>query len=179
MNTAYAPTGFQFTLLKTTFTTNDDWAAAADGSQEEYDMKSSLREGDYGDLNIYFVSNLGGGMLGVCPFPDEHNGSDDTFLLDGCMVQASSMPGGDETNYDMGGTAVHEVGHWFGLLHVFQGDSCAPGGDHILDTPRQSTSTSGCPSSKDSCPGVEGVDSIHNCECLPILPLCGRALIRA
>ena len=83
-------------------------------------MKSTLRQGNYGDLNVYMLSNLGGGLLGVCPFPTTHNGDDDTFKVDGCMVQASSMPGGDETNFNMGGTAVHEIGHWFGLLHVFQ-----------------------------------------------------------
>ena len=129
---------------------------------EEYEMKSTLRQGNYGDLNLYFLSDLGGGLLGVCPFPTSHDGDDDTFKIDGCMIQASSMPGGDETNYNMGGTAVHEIGHWFGLFHVFQGDNCAAGGDHIVDTPRQSTSTQGCPASKDSCPGVQGLDSIHN-----------------
>ena len=128
MNAAYGPSSIQFALQQTTFTVNDGWAQATDGSQEEYDMKSSLRQGNYGDLNLYMVSDLVGSLLGVCPFPTVHNGNDDTFKLDGCMILAASMPGGEETDFNLGGTAVHEIGHWFGLLHVFQGDNCAPGG---------------------------------------------------
>lgn len=66
--------------------------------------------------------------------------------------------------YDQGKTAVHEVGHWFGLLHTFQDNSCEKGssGDFIADTPQQLTATDGCPVGKDSCPGVEGVDAIGN-----------------
>lgn len=162
MNAGYGPYGIQFTLRNTSFTTNNNWAKAESESRAEYNMKSTLREGDYGDLNLYMLSDLGGGLLGVCPFPDEHEAGDETFEVDGCMIAADTMPGGTEAPYNLGGTAIHETGHWFGLLHVFQGDSCGPGGDHIVDTPRQKTSSSGCMKGKNSCPGVKGLDSIHN-----------------
>ena len=64
--------------------------------------------------------------------------------------------------YNTGAAAVHEVGHWFGLLHVFQGESCSGAGDLVEDTPVQSTLSRGCPEGKDSCPGQKGVDNIHN-----------------
>ena len=46
------------------------------------------------------------------------------YATDGCNVLAGSMPrapqGSRVSGYDLGKTAVHEVGHWFGLLHTFQ-----------------------------------------------------------
>ena len=33
------------------------------------------------------------------------------------------------------GTGAHEAGHWFGLSHPFEGDSCDINGDNIFDTP--------------------------------------------
>ena len=44
------------------------------------------------------------------------------WATDGCNVLAGSMPGSPVAvyGYDRGKTAVHEVGHWFGLLHTFQ-----------------------------------------------------------
>lgn len=161
MNDQYAPLGVQFNLLGTDYTANNAWAAASDGSSAEYNMKSALHKGTYDTLNLYFLSDLGGGLLGFCYFPVSNPSSRD-MILDGCINLADSLPGGSATNYDMGYTAVHETGHWFGLYHVFQGSACSGSGDYVSDTPIQKTATSGCPSSQDSCPSASGVDSIHN-----------------
>jgi hypothetical protein len=62
-----------------------------------------------------------------------------------------------------GHTTVHEVGHWFGLMHTFHGSSCNPfAGDMVDDTPQESQASSGCPIGKDSSPGQPGLDPIHN-----------------
>ncbi|PSK58600.1 extracellular metalloprotease-4 [Elsinoe australis] len=158
LNDRYAQAGISFTLAGTDFTVNSAWAAATQGSTAERQMKTSLRRGDYGTLNLYFLSNLGGGLLGWCTFPS----ASAALVNDGCVNLASSMPGGSATNFNLGLTAVHEVGHWFGAYHVFQGSACSGSGDFVSDTPIQSTATSGCPVGKDSCPGVAGVDSIRN-----------------
>lgn len=86
------------------------------------------------------------------------------YAMDGCNVLAGSMPLGPVAGYNEGKTAVHEVGHWFGLLHTFQNFTCKPGdlGDYIDDTPQESVSTDGCPTGKDSCPDSPGLDPIHN-----------------
>lgn len=161
MNTAYESTGYSFNLVDTDFTTNDDWAAAEYGSDTETEMKAALKQGSYADLNLYLLSDLGGGLLGFCYFPQADPTADD-LALDGCVCLADSMPGGSATNYDLGITAVHEVGHWFGLFHVFQGEACTGDGDFIADTPAQKAPTSGCPASSDTCPNQAGLDSIHN-----------------
>lgn len=51
-------------------------------------------------------------------------------IRDGVIVAANQTfgPGADNT-------LAHEAGHWFGLFHPFQGDSCAIEGDGIDDTP--------------------------------------------
>jgi hypothetical protein len=52
--------------------------------------------------------------------------------------------------YNMGRTAVHEVGHWLGLKHIWGDTYC--GDDMVDDTPRQGNFTPGCPSGfRSSC----------------------------
>ena len=104
-------------------------------------MKKALRRGSYGALNIYFQTNLTSGgsggstLLGYCTLPTNvtyvYGGKTyvypaSNWATDGCNVLASSMPGSPVAvyGYNLGRTAVHEVGHWFGLLHTFQGECC-------------------------------------------------------
>ncbi|KAI4088899.1 MAG: hypothetical protein L6R37_008129 [Teloschistes peruensis] len=158
LNRSYGPSGISFTLISSDFTTNDQWATG------NYDstMKPALRKGTYADLNVYFLSDLGGGLLGICNFPTNASPGSSTYNQNGCDVLAQSVPGGTATNYNQGGSATHEIGHWFGLFHVFQGQACSGSGDSVSDTPLQKTATSGCPCTKDSCPNSAGLGSIHN-----------------
>jgi hypothetical protein len=65
---------------------------------------------------------------------------------------------------NMGRTATHEVGHYLGLYHTFDGgcgqtSNCYGTSDLICDTNGESKATLGCPSSKSSCGNA---DPIHN-----------------
>jgi hypothetical protein len=165
LNRAYAGSNIQFNRIATTFTVNDAWAVGA--TADATAMKNALRNGTYRTHNIYFMTDLGGSILGTCSLPSDIGpGTPDpsTYNSDGCMIQANTMPGGNIYGFNLGMTTVHETGHWMGLLHTFEGYSCTGNGDFVSDTPMQSTSTDGCPSKppKDSCPGVAGVDAIHN-----------------
>lgn len=157
MNNRYAPHGIHFNLKGTDRTVNSKWADDGD----EIAMKKALRKGTYGSLNLYFLRTVGG-AFGYCYFPATASAGSTTYIKDGCSILSSTVPGGSSTNYNEGLTVVHEVGHWFGLFHTFQGSSCSGSGDSVSDTPQQLSATSGCPQGRDSCPNVAGLDPIHN-----------------
>jgi len=152
----FGPSGLLFTLKNTTYTLHESWSHDGD----ELAMKRALRQGSYKSLNIYFLKDLNG-YFGYCYFPDDIAYGTDDFFYDGCSVLWTTVPGGPETNYNLGYTVTHEVGHWFGLYHTFQG-GCDGDGDYVSDTPAQGSPTSGCPAGRDSCPALEGLDPITN-----------------
>lgn len=88
--------------------------------------------------------------------------TNDVFIRDGAVNRAGTLPGAETERYNMGITTVHEVGHWLGLFHTFQGFSCSGDGDLVADTPQQLDLTPGCPASADTCPDSPGNDPIHN-----------------
>ncbi|WP_211357231.1 zinc metalloprotease [Nocardioides rubriscoriae] len=149
-STAAANTGFTFTLAGTDRFYNDTWHR--DGSSTTY--RKRTRQGGANALNIWLVDF---NYLGIATFPWDYAKNPG---IDGIRVQYSSLPGGSIANYDLGKTATHEAGHWFGLYHTFQG-GCVATNDEVGDTPAQSSATSGCPEGRDSCT-LPGLDPIHN-----------------
>lgn len=155
-----ANTPFRFEILGIDRTTNADWFNAAIDSQEEREMKTALHVGGADTLNFY-VTNAGGVYLGWSTFPFEY--AQDP-LQDGVVVLYSSLPGGEccgDRGYNLGDTGTHEVGHWLGLFHTFQGGCAAIYNDFVSDTPSERSPAFGCPVGRDTCPGL-GVDPIEN-----------------
>jgi len=155
LNDAYAGTGFSFILIKTTYSNNDSWYTTTGGGSEA-EMKAALREGTADDLNIY-ANNMGGGLLGWATFPSSYASSP---TRDGVVILGASMPGGNADPYNLGDTLTHEVGHWLGLYHTFQG-GCNKTGDLVADTASERSAAYGCPVGRDTCRGG-GVDPIFN-----------------
>jgi len=156
LNNAFAPHGIHFNLRGTDRTINASWAIDGD----EIAMKRALRKGGYSALNLYFQQAVGGN-LGYCTLPTTVRSGSTAFIRDGCSILYSTTPGGSTPRYNLGQTSTHEVGHWFGLFHTFQG-GCTGAGDSIADTPAQATASDGCPVGRDSCPNAAGLDPIHN-----------------
>ncbi|KAJ3077762.1 hypothetical protein HK102_004987 [Quaeritorhiza haematococci] len=145
LNDDFRQTGlFNFRLVAIDRTTNGGWFRVGVNSNEEADMKRTLRRGGVRDLNIYSVDI---GLLGWATFPwwFESNPSGD-----GVVIDYASVPGGASERFNLGRTLTHEVGHWLGLYHTFT-DGCSYPNDFIDDTPAQKSSTSGCPTGQKTC----------------------------
>jgi len=156
LNDAFSP-HFSFTLNDADIiaTSNPSYWDLQMGSNQENQMKSKLRKGGCGALNIY-STNIGG--LGWATFPD---GCEDSKTNDGVVILHTSVPGGTKAPYNEGDTLTHEVGHWLGLYHTFQG-GCNGQGDRVADTPAVANPNYGCPV-KDSCPNDGlGKDQVQN-----------------
>jgi len=160
LNHAYGAWGWQFNLVSTTRTTNATWYNGCYGNSSiENQFKSALHQGTADDLNVY-TCNPSSGILGYATFPSSYNSAPSK---DGVVVLYASLPGGGADPYDLGDTATHEVGHWMGLYHTFQG-GCNGSGDLVDDTPAERSPAYGCPTGRDSCSGrrAPGLDPIEN-----------------
>jgi hypothetical protein len=164
LNRAYggdsAPQGvdspFRFELQSVEFVVNASWSTMEYDSAAERQAKVALHQGGADALNLY-AADIGDDLLGWATFPQSYAGDPSQ---DGVVLLLDSMPGGSAAPFNRGDTATHEVGHWLGLYHTFQG-GCHKRNDLVADTPAERSPASGCPAGRDTC-DRKGLDPIHN-----------------
>ena len=98
-------------------------------------------------INIWVVKSIPGSVVGYAYLPPAH-GTD----LDGIVLEAGYFG----SSYPNDVVITHEMGHYLGLYHTFQGgctnNDCSVDGDQVCDTPPdQSTAYISCGSSMNSC----------------------------
>jgi hypothetical protein len=154
--TGGASTRFRFALRSTTRTIDARWFSLSQGSRTERAMKQELRVGGARTLNIY-TAQLKRSLLGWATFPFNY-AADPSY--DGVVLLHSSLPGGTVRHYNAGDTGTHEVGHWLGLFHTFEG-GCTGSGDGVGDTPAEASPAFECPTGRNTC-ASPGLDPITN-----------------
>lgn len=146
-------TMIQFELAGIDRTANDTWYN--DSDEEGFKTTLGWDRNEY--LNIY--TNTAGGYLGYSYYPQEHAGD----VYDGVVLAYDIVGGRNQIGvgeYDQGRTAVHEIGHYLGLQHTFEGgcSNTFTSGDLIVDTNAEETEHYGC-SQTSTC---SSLDPIHN-----------------
>lgn len=156
LNSAYQGTGFSFTLASIDRTRNSRWYTGCYSSGNERKMKQALAIDPTNNLNMYSC-RPSGGILGWAYFPNSYG---ESHYLHGVVLLDQSLPGGSAAPYNEGDTGTHEVGHYLGLYHTFQG-GCTGQGDYVDDTPAEASAAFGCPTGRDTC-ASQGLDPIEN-----------------
>ena len=137
-------------------------------------------------MNMWSVNWDGSGLLGYAQFPSNGTASANS---DGVVAGHSYFgsrvlyPAGNygDTTYDEGRTMTHEVGHFLGLYHTFQG-GCNGAGDNCADTPSVDAPNYGCPTGHDSCvPGspdmIENYMDYTDDSCMNIFTVNQKSII--
>ncbi|GAB4156450.1 MAG: hypothetical protein Fur0037_24750 [Planctomycetota bacterium] len=140
-----------------TYTVNDLWF------QDVGNYWSALAWDTNRYLNFY--TNTAAGALGYVPSLPQAGGLAGT-LADRVVIawHAFGRPALGGAPYDSGRSATHEVGHYLGLYHTFDGgcgsaSACYTTGDLICDTDPEASPRFGCPSNATSCATP---DPVHN-----------------
>lgn len=111
-------------------------------------IKFSSQGGDDAWDSRYYLNIWVGNMRGVLGYSSVPGCATDK---DGVVIAASAFGTiNTAAPYHLGRTAVHEIGHWLGLKHIWGDTYC--GDDGVADTPQQGNFTAGCPSGfRSSC----------------------------
>lgn len=145
-----ATTGITRTRVRTStwITGQEKMKSSATGGVDAWDTDEYL--------NMWVVDNIrrpdGITVLGYAQFPWDNNASTDGVVM---ADQFFGTSGTAEAPFDGGRTTTHEVGHFFGLRHIWGDSSDCRVDDFVDDTPKSNESTSGCGEGKRTCGSLD------------------------
>ncbi|KAL0958152.1 hypothetical protein HGRIS_000318 [Hohenbuehelia grisea] len=131
LNADFAPIGLTFELVETKRVVNPRWFNTRPGDFVERQYKSTLSHvNDPAALKIYSITSSSVAWAYV-PF-----GGAPASDIDGVSYTIGGLPNFPGTD-SVGHLLTHEVGHWAGLQHTFEGgcNTNPNQGDGIADTP--------------------------------------------
>lgn len=147
--------------------TKDPLGNCTNGIVHHYDVNTQW-QGDFLDyiytwdntryLNIYVVATIGFGAAGYTFLPGTAPGE-----MDAIVILHSYVGSIGTSNTFTSRALTHEVGHWFGLEHVWGGSNnpgVACGDDGIPDTPVTEGHTSCILNSQQCTPGI--IENVQN-----------------
>ncbi len=125
--------------------------SSLDMNSQDLDLKNLDRWDPTQYINVWSVneicSSTGCSVAGYAFFPSSHGSAVDGIVLESQFL--GSSPGNT-------GVLAHEMGHYLGLYHTFQGgctnNDCLTDGDRVCDTPPdQSTLWTPCTATPNTC----------------------------
>jgi hypothetical protein len=152
---------FRFRMTSFDTTVDPAWYAADVSRQAQRPvvraMKRALHVGGPETLNLY-LTRPGEFVAGWSTFPQQVRRQP---RLDGVVINIGALRGGDLAGVDRGDTVIHEVGHWLGLYHTFQG-GCSTLNDRVTDTAPEASASYSCDLGRDTCRDDDLVDPVRN-----------------
>ncbi|WGH74504.1 GEVED domain-containing protein [Tenacibaculum tangerinum] len=129
-------------VSKSTWQTDDSMKKSSQGGVNPWNTAEYL--------NMWIVDNLISGtrtILGYAQFPWDTDASTDGVVM---ADQYFGTIGTAQAPFDGGRTTTHEVGHYFGLRHIWGDGGCGVD-DFVSDTPESDAPNYGCATGHISC----------------------------
>lgn len=158
INAAFEGGRIKFVKGDIQFIDRPDWfRMRSRAGTAEKAAKTALGRQTNTSLNFYTADLSDTGAFGWAESPWKFQSAPQ---MDGVVINYRYVAEGPPP-LNRGGVAVHEVGHWLGLLHTYQ-NFCNLPGDGVDDTPAQGRRSERDCVIRDSCPGDPGNDPIDN-----------------
>ena len=164
------------------------------GSFNDSYIEGTIKPQSQWDPTRYFniwVMDINCGILGYAQFPSQSglpglNSNGGAASTDGVVLLTSSIgstttPNPQGNTYNQGRTGTHEVGHFFGLRHIWGDGGCGID-DYCADTPESDDANYGCPTTHVSCGSTDMVRNYMDYTddaCMNIFTLDQKARMQA